>query len=459
MTESIPSRRLLSVAAPVFAAIILLLTMRAGRPPPSLVSTAEPGTPVRVVRVNHQLVVPRAVGYGVIEPAYEWELVAEVSGRVAEMNPELRVGRVLAKGAPLLKIDPQSYHLAAKQRRASLENVRAQMQQLRAQRRSTLANLELERASLTLVERDLSRTRALFGSGGVTQAEVDSAQRSALAQRGSVQALENQLQEIPARMAALRAQEQESKLSLEGAALDVGRTTIAAPFDIRIRTLAIQPSELVTAGQVLAVADGVDAIEVPAQLTFGALQPLFVETATAARHSARSGIGALTGGYLKQLGIRAVVRIESGDLRVEWAGEVTRMTTVDATTRTVGVVVTVGDPVDSSQAAPPLLRGLYAEVELTGKTQPGCLAVPRAALRAGSQVYVADKDSRLDRRAVVLAMRQANFVCIRSGLEPGDAVVLTDLQPAVQGMLLLPVADRRAAQRLLRDVRGEGSIK
>ena len=451
-----PLRRAVAFAAPILVATALLMAIRAGRPQPAKRSIDNQGRPVRVIEVRPQAVVPKAVGYGVVQAAYEWALVAQVSGRVVEMSKELRVGRVLRKGVKLIKIDPENYELTARQRQASLQSIQAQIAQLEAQRKSTQAKLKIERQSLALAERDLKRNRSLFASGSVTQAEVDSAQRNALAQRSSVQSLENQLRELPASIAGLRAQEREAKAGVQGAALDVGRTEISAPFDIRIRQLSIQPSELVTAGQTLAVADGIGAVEVPAQLTFGALQPLLAGTSTPARGAQTA---AVVGQQLRNLDIKAIVRIESGDLTAEWMGQVTRITTVSATTRTIGVVVAINEPVNPSPSMPPLLSGLYAEVELSGRKREGCLAVPRSAIRAANQVHVVDESSRLQRREVSIGMRQAAFVCVRKGLEPGDRVVLTDLQPAVRGMLLAPAVDTASSERLDRNVRGEGSAK
>ena len=413
-------RRAVSFVAPIAVAIAFMLAIRAGRPAPAKRPATNLGKPVRVIEVQAQTVVPKAVGYGVVQAAYEWELVAQVSGRVVEMNDDLRVGRVLPNGTKLLKIDAVNYELTKQQREASLQNVLAQIKQLQMQRRSAMANLKIEQQSLELTERELKRTRALFASGSVTQADVDTAKRNVLAQRSAVQTLQNQLRELPSNIAALRAQESESKASLQGAALDVGRTEIVAPFDIRVRELSIQPRELVTSGQTLGVADVIDAAEVPVQLTFGALQPLFAGTSTPTESQRGTETPNAVRRRLRDLGIRAMVRIESGGLVAEWMGEVTRITTVNATTRTIGVVVTVGESKEPSRSTPPLLSGMYVEVELIGKRRGGCLAVPRSAIRGSDTVYVVDSDSRLDRRRVELGMRQATFVCVRRGLKVGS---------------------------------------
>ena len=458
-SSSSPARRAVSFVAPILVAVALFAAIRAGRPQPAQRPTSDRGQPVRVIEAQPRTVVPKAVGYGVVQAAYEWELVAEVSGRVVEMNKDLRVGMVISKGTKLLQIDPQNYELTEQQQRASLQNVVAQIQQLKAQEQSARANLQIEKQSLALAERDLKRYRTLFASGGVTQADVDTVQRNVLAQRSSVQALENQLREIPANIGALRAQQRESKARVEGAALDVGRTEIVAPFDVRIRELSIQPSELVTAGQVLAVADGIEAAEVPAQLTFGALQSLLDGASSVSTLMPGVQTQNSVGRQLRSLDMKAIVRIESGDVVAEWSGKVTRIANVDGTTRSIGVVVSIGDPLASSGSNPLLLSGMYAEVELTGEEREGCLAVPRSAVREQDRLYVVDETSRLVRRRVKVGVRQAAFVCVSEGLESGEQVVLTDLQPAVEGMLLVPSVDAVAESRLIHDIGEAGAAK
>jgi multidrug efflux system membrane fusion protein len=452
-------RRAIALLAPILVAVVLFAVLWAGRPRPAERPVADRGRPVRVIAIQERSVVPKAVGYGVVQAAYEWELVAEVSGRVVEMNPDLRVGATIPQGTKLLKIDAQNYELTEQQKRASLQNINAQLAQLNAQKESAKANLQIERQSLALAERDLKRNRSLFSTGGATQADVDNAQRNVLAQRSLVQQLENQLRELPANIAALRAQQRESQARLQGASLDVDRTEIVAPFDIRIRELSIQPSELVTAGQTLAVADGVEAAEVPAQLTFGALQSLLDGASSVGSLLPGVQSPAAVGRQLRNLGLEALVTIESGGMVAQWSGEVTRIATVDATTRTVGVVVSIGDPVGSPSSPPLLLSGMYARVELTGAEQTGCLAVPRSAVRAGDQLHLVDGSSRLTRRRVSVGIRQPTFVCVTEGVEAEELVVLTDLEPAVEGMLLEPSVDEVADAQLVRDLAGGGTVE
>jgi multidrug efflux pump subunit AcrA (membrane-fusion protein) len=82
-----------------------------------------------------------------------------------------------------------------------------------------------------------------------------------------------------------------------------------------------------------------------------------------------------------------------------------------------------------------------------GKSQAPRLVVPRNAVRNGT-VYVADADDRLRRRPVEVLFNQDGFSVISSGLAPGERVVVSDLIPAVSGMLLRPHVDEELTARL-----------
>ena len=49
---------------------------------------------------------------------------------------------------------------------------------------------------------------------------------------------------------------------------------------------------------------------------------------------------------------------------------------------------------------------------------------------------------------------QSAFVTVNSGLEAGDRVVVSDLIPAIDGMLLEPLEDKESLARLLQQAQG-----
>jgi hypothetical protein len=438
---------------PVLAiGVVAFLALKAARTEPAKVDLTETGRRVRTMTVRAHRVVPRATGYGVVEAREEWQLVAEVSGRVVELSPELKEGGFVTKGTTLVKIDPGDYQLTETQREANLEGVRAQIDEIKVQETNTRKSLEIEERSLELAEASLARIEKLRGSGAASESDVDAEERSVLTQRKAVQSLRNTLRQLPANRKVLEAQIKQEKAGLAGATRNIARTEIVAPYDVRIREVRTSLQEVVGNGQVLVVADGLEMAEIPAQFAIGELRPLvpFRPSETPLSTDSLSRLPEL-------VGLSATARLESTDMTAEWPATFDRFRAVDPQTRTIGVVVAIADPYRAGRPGerPPVVPGMYVEVELRGQPRDGCLAVPRAALH-GHTLYVVDDQARLQRREVTVDFRQAQYVCLASGVKPGDQIVLTDLIPAIEGMLLDPSPDAEAEAELAAAT-GEGA--
>jgi hypothetical protein len=126
---------------------------------------------------------------------------------------------------------------------------------------------------------------------------------------------------------------------------------------------------------------------------------------------------------------------------------------LDAQTRTMGVIVAVDEPYAQARLGerPALVKGTFCEVELRGRPRPG-LVIPRAALH-DDRVYVVNAEGRLESRLVELEYLQQDFAVVAEGLADGEVVVLSDLQPAIDGMLLDPRPDDAAKAALEQEIR------
>lgn len=465
-------RRVLGFAAPVVAGIAALVMMQQAREEPPRRPPSEQGKPVRFAEVMEVEAVPRAVGYGVVRSSREWSLVAEVSGRVVELNDKLEDGGLIRKGERLIKIDPSGFELSASKQKATVSSVKAQLSELAVREKNTKASLKIAGRSLELAEAELARVKELEKNGAVSSSDVDAAEVSVLSQRQSVQSYKSTLAQIPAQRRAYKAQIEQSEAGVKSAELEVARTEIFAPFDVRIRSANVELSELVTAGATLAQGDGIALAEVPAQFSIGSLMPLLAPSGTPESSPAppeAPSVPAAAGEALSPralarraaLGrLKATVTLESGTIVTSWEAKFDRFANVESATRTVSVVVAVEDPYGKASPGrrPPLVSGMYVEVELQGAPRPGCLAVPRSALRSGP-LHVVDAEERLAIREVEVDFVQEDYACIRAGVEIGDRVVLTDIVPAIEGTLLEPRADERAAAQLADAVRGGAETK
>ena len=434
---------------PVGLGVLAVVYAVNSREAPKRVPPEERKTSVRVVPAASVAVVPRVLGHGNVKPGRVWEAVAEVSGTVVFRHPELQRGAILPAGTELLRIDPADYRLAVAEIEANIRVVDAQLASLDARARNTERSLAIEERSLVLGRKQLERTRELLRRDAVAQSEADREERSVLAGEQAVQNLRNAVRLLPAERAAQRAQRDRLKSQLETARRNLSRTTVVAPFTCRIAAVHAEVAQFAARGQVLVEADSVDVAEVIAQVPMSQVLALV-----------RSGVGPAPepGAVIPRLreALRVVVRLHSGDVAIEWPGRFSRMNdAVDPRTRTVGVIVAVDQPYRQALAdrRPPLVKNMYVEVELRGPARPEAVVIPRAGLR-GSQVYVVGPDDRLEFRDVDVGFTQANFALLRSGLDPGERVVISDLPFAAKGMLLAPEPDPAAAAGLVAEAEG-----
>ncbi len=450
-------KKLLFFPAAALGVLILVLLVMTRREP-ERVDVEEHARAVRIVPVLSTEVVPRAVGYGYAQPGKVWEGVAEVSGRVVEMHPDLKKGAIIPKGAVLVLLDPQEYGLAESRDRADVSGLRAKLKELDQKKRNLERSLEVERRSLALSKNELERKRKLVESDTIASAEFDQEEKRFLAQQNIVQNLRNSLDLIPSERQSLLANLTAGQSRLDDTRLDLGKTVIIAPFDCRIAEVTVELAQFAKVGQILVKADSMSSTEVLAQFFLQDIKRLLGAAEDSRPFAAGVGMGVDMERLRDLMGLDAVVRYHFPESVVEWQARFSRMSeSIDPQTRTVGVYATVEDTYARAQPGkrPPLMKNMYCEVELQGRAIPERLVIPRSAVRQGI-VYVADADNRLQRRPVTVEFVQGGLAVIADGLAPEEQVVVTDVVPAVEGMLLDTVPDEALLAALLAEARGEG---
>lgn len=439
MTVDRPSHwRKFLIFPPIILGIVVLMWMAQGRQPPIKVEPSEPTRTVRVIEAPLLDLIPTAEGYGPVQPAKVWTAVSQVAGRVVAIHDKLRDGEILSKGTELLRIDPVDYELALAQSRAELA-------ELTVQEQNAQASLGIEQRNLELARQDLERKSKLVQQGTTSQSTADEAERAMLATRSAVQNLNNSLSLIPTQRSLLQARADRSARDLEN-------TTILAPFNMRVANLKVEKDQFVSVGQTLFEGDAVERVEIKAQVPMSALRRLFL-----GREAMKLDITRLNEQLPEMVGLNPLVRLDLGNHVAEWQAEFVRFDdTVDPQTRTMGVVVAVDKPFEKVKPGyrPPLSKGMFVQVVLRGKSQAPRVVLPRSAVRGGV-VLVADAENRLRRRKVELLFSQGSTSVIASGLKAGERVVVSDLVPAVEGMLLHVQTDEALSESL--KIEGGGS--
>ncbi|MCY1054532.1 hypothetical protein [Nannocystis sp. SCPEA4] len=420
---------------------------QASRAAPGKRAAVEQGRPVRVLELAPLEVIPRTFGYGAVEAQREWQALAEVSGTVVEVADRLEVGRVVQEGTVLLKIDPGTYAIEQGRSEAVVKAVRAQIAEIKAREASAASNLKIDERSLELARGELARVRSLYEQGAAPLTDVEIAEKAVITAEKTVQTFRNTLSELPATRRVLEAQLEQQQAGVATTKLSLAKTEIVAPFTMRLREVNAALQQVVTGGQALIVGDGIDVFEIPAQVPVGSLGSLLPPRKP---DEARPEPGAPS----RLEAIEAIVRLEGQGVQRSWKGKFRRFGGIDPNTRMMIAVVQVDDAREPGSQGPRLNRGLYVEVELRGPPRADCLAVPRAAYHDGT-LHVVGAEDKLELRKVEATLVQEEFVCVTGEVQAGDKIVLTDLVPALAGMLLAPRVDDEGTAALARAARGE----
>ena len=440
---------------PILIGVAVFYYMASGRQAPERRPAAEVARTVRVIEAAPVQLVPRVTGFGSVYPGTVWTAIAQVSGEVVFVHPQLKNGAILAAGTEIVRIAPQDYELAIAQAEANIRAAQARLSELKVGEQNTADLLDIEKRALDLRQSELKRKQDLFKRGTVAQSALEGEQREFLAQTKKVQDLENALRLLPTQRAVMREQIAVDEAKLASARLDLKRTRVKLPFDARIGNVEVEQSQFVQTGSKLVTGDSVDVAEVEAQIPISQFRAM---VRASAPPGMQPGITAKSlGRIIEQIGFIATVRLRSGDEVIEWPARFARVSDeIDPKTRTIGVIVAVEEPYAKAEPGvrPPLSKGMFVEIEVRTRPREDILVVPRSAVRNG-RLYIANGENRLEVRKVEIGLLQGDLAVVGKGLNGADRVVVSDLIPAVPGMLLDTRLDEDLQARMLAEAAGK----
>ncbi len=451
--------RKLLIIPPILIGLAVLYFMASGREAPERNPPTEIARAVRVIAAEPIQLVPRVTGFGSVYPGTVWTGIAQVSGKIEYVHPDLENGAILMAGTEIIRISPIDFNLAIRQAQANIRSAEAKLDELSVTEQNTSDLLEIEKDGLTLREAELARKQSLFERGTIAKAALDLEQRETLAQRKKVQDLQNTLRLLPTQRAVQEEQIAIFEAQLQSAELDLERTRIVLPFNARIADLAVEAEQFIQAGGKLVSADSLDVAEVEAQIPISQFRAMLHASVDG---DMPVGIDAESmSRILETIGFEATVRLRAGDDTVEWPARFSRISDiVDPKTRTIGAIVAVDGAYAKAVPGerPPLSKGMFVEIEIRTRARLDNIVVPRSAIRDG-RLYVVDGDGRLEIRDVTPGLVQGDLVVIAEGVTAGEQVVVSDLIPAISGMLLMPQVDDEVLAGLKAEAAGGPALR
>ena len=191
--------------------------------------------------------------------AFDAAMASEIGGRITEI---LVVNdQDVARGTPLLRIDPIPYQLQLRQARAQVAALKAQIalsgRQVTSQgsgAQAAQSQVIRAREQLRFAQDTRKRLEPLVGPGFVTQQQLDEARTNAIAAQASLEALArsaNQAREAVGDTASLEAQLEGAEATEANAERNLDLTTLRSPFAGKVVGLQIAEGSFAVAGHPL----------------------------------------------------------------------------------------------------------------------------------------------------------------------------------------------------------------
>ena len=417
---------------------------------PSIQHEPESGfiTPVKFIDVKRYLVRPAIKGYGLVEPDILFESKSEIAGKIIFVHPQLRDGAVFPKDTVVIRIEEEDFELTVRQAEADSDVSRAKLREIKLKQQNTRVDLKLAKEKLTLAKKDLNRLQKLLKKGVVSQSSFDAQQTNVLKLQQEVQNMNSLLRTLPEQQKSLEAGLANTEAALQSQQRNLDRTTIQVPFNARISSLAVDENQFIEKGALLFTAQTTDKILINAQFPIDQFRTLAMDFSGKQELIRRAFQTGFSSQLFSQLGLSATVRI-TDNFSATWQGTVERFSsTLDPATRTLGIIISVDRPYEQIQPGikPPLIEGMYTEITLQGEVREFYL-VPRDALHE-DEIFLINKDNQLERRFLKPRQVQGGMALFETGIAEGDRLIVSDLFPAVPGMLLKPVQDALRQQKM-----------
>ncbi|MEZ9537930.1 efflux RND transporter periplasmic adaptor subunit [Shewanella sp. 10N.286.51.B8] len=309
--------------------------------------------------------------YGVVNPKYQTELVAQVNGEITYLAEAFVKGGFVKKGQILAKIDPSDYESALLDAQAELASAKS--------------NLVLEKATAAVAEREW--------------AEITDSKPSDLSLRKPQLAKE---------IAKLKSAE----AGLHRAQRNLERSVIKAPYDSLIASRNIGLGTYVGNGASIGTLYNTEIAEVRLPLADKEMQYLD-------RKGANAEVS-LVGNFAGE--------------KQQWQGTIVRSEgVIDSKSRMTYLVAEINDPYALKGNHKELRFGTYVTAHIGG-TQAGSVAIIPRHLIVNGLVAVMDAEMKLRYLPVNIIRQDGSNVIISSGLEDGMNIITSALDYPIEGM-------------------------
>jgi len=418
------TRKIITITAAVLilvAGVGLNVLLTSMRKPPAQLPPRPTALQVEALQVEPETVPVVMVGTGETRSLDIVAISPEVSGRVVNVHPNLKVGGIIRKGEVMFEIDSRDYEARLDEATAAVEMNRQTIERLKRQYQTDQERLTTFERSRDLARAEYERLKELFEKDQVgTRSAVEQAERAYNAAADQVDQLSQALEVYPVRIreaeSALRAAQARRDL----AQVALQRTVVKAPFNARVQFVMLEEDQYLAPGAtVLTLADD-SILEISV--------PLDSREARKWLQFKNAGDKVVEAWFRDVVQVPVEIRWTEDPTGHVWKGYLHRVEKFDQDTRTVTVAVRIdGENARSiDEEGLPLVQGMFCEVRIPGKPIEGAYRIPASAVSFNGEAYLV-VDGRLKVHQLTRALNIGEQAVITDGLTPGDIVVTTRL--------------------------------
>jgi RND family efflux transporter MFP subunit len=219
-----------------------------------------------------------------------------------------------------------------------------------------------------------------------------------------------------AALASAKAEQVRAQRNLE-------RTYVRVPYEGIVRSKNTDLGEFVNTGTPLGVVFATDFAEIRLPLTDLDLAYIDLPN-TADIAGSREAVGPK---------VKLTARQKGQD--VEWPAQIARTEgVVDEKSRVTYAVARIKDPYQLHGDGVPLPVGTFVTAIIDGTVAENVIRIPRGIVRGTNELVFVDSDDKIDIRNVVIVRSDSDFAYISRGAAPGERVVTTVLESAIDGL-------------------------
>lgn len=357
---------------------------------------------IRIGTVDRGAIETTVNAGGRVVPAYEEIITSPVESRLIQSF--VRLGDSVSAGTPLLELDLETANTNFEKMLDTYEVMRRELLQLQLNNKTALSELDMQikvkGMQVNTLEVEVQNERHLDSLGSGTGERVRQAETALATARLELQQLHHRHDNERLRANAaeevqrLQLSSYEKDLAMTRKTLAQGR--IPAPHSGSITFILTDIGSKVSPGEKVAVVSDLSAFTIDGDVPEG--------------NSERVKPG-------------ASVLVRVGKLELQGMVE---SITPQSNAGSVGLRVSLDNP-----RVKGLRSGLRAELFISYGYKDDVVRVPQGSFFKGPgdyRMFVLDSDSHLTRRHVKLGDSNRQYVEVLSGLEPGDRVVVSDME-------------------------------